>query len=90
MKLLNTSQGAVMGERFDRLIRYGCTEAQATSLAPYVSITKSSTDEVVEGEVCMALVNAKQAVDGVTPKVHYLSGARRDNVRDTFQLRGIR
>ena len=63
-----------------RLIRYGCTEGQATALARVVTLDWDTTDAVVEDAVITALVSAKNAVDGVT-EVEYVGGCRRDTLR---------
>ena len=65
---------------FQRLLRYGCNETEAFCLASHVNISLDSTDEAVENEVISALVNAKQAVDGIA-EIEFLGGQRRDVVR---------
>jgi hypothetical protein len=63
-----------------RLIRYGCTEREAHTLARVVTLDSDATDQTVEAAVIGALVAAKEAVHGLS-EVEYLGGLRRDTLR---------
>src|SRR5258708_27880033 len=73
----NMEAAQVLSVTAHRLIRYGCTEGQATALARVMTLDRDTTDAVVEDAVITALVSAKHAVDGVA-EVEYLSGRRCD------------
>jgi hypothetical protein len=83
MRRLGTTNG-IVGEVFtetaQRLIRYGCTEAQAYTLAKLIKLDRDATDDAVQNAVCSALVSAKQAVDGVA-EIEYVAGRRCDMQR---------
>lgn len=77
MKLLGETRGEILSVTAQRLIRYGCTEPQAYMLARVVTLDSDATDDAVQNAVCLALVSAKQAVDGVT-EIEYVAGRRCD------------
>jgi hypothetical protein len=80
MKHLGGTTGEVFNVTAQRLVRYGCTEGQAYSLARLIRLDRETPDATVEVAVIGALVAAKEAVDGV-PEVEYISGQRRDTLR---------
>jgi len=80
MKRLDTTEGTVCSETEHRLIRWGMTEREATALARHTSLTAQSSDDECMEAVCMTLVRAKVAVDGVA-EIEYISGQRRDTLR---------
>ena len=81
MKFISQIAGGLKGEIFtetaQRLIRYGCTEPQAYTLARIMELDRDATDVTVEAAVCLALVGVKEAVDGV-PDIEYVAGRRCD------------
>ena len=77
MLRLNGNVGKIFTETAQRLIRYGCTEPQAYTLARVMELDQDATDITVEAAVCLALVSAKQSVDGITD-TEYVAGRRCD------------
>jgi hypothetical protein len=63
-----------------RLVRYGCSEAQAYRLARVCTLAADATDSACEDTVILALVAASEAVNGRS-EVTYVSGVRRDTLR---------
>jgi hypothetical protein len=80
MKYLGGTTGEVFNVTAQRLVRYGCSEAQAYRLARVCTLAADATDAAVEDAVINALVAAKTEVDGV-PEIEYLGGQRRDTLR---------
>ena len=80
MLRLTGNTGEVFTVTAQRLVRYGCTETQAYSLAQLIRLERETSDAAVEKAVINALVKAKTAVDGVT-EVEYVGGQRRDTLR---------
>jgi hypothetical protein len=60
-----------------RLIRFGCTESQAYTLAKIVTLDRDATDAETCDAICLALVSLKEAMDGIT-EIAYVDGSRRD------------
>ncbi len=80
MKRLDTTEGMVCSETEHRLIRWGMTEREAVALARHLTLTHDTPDNNVMEAVCLTLVAAKQAVDGVG-EIEYCGGQRRDTLR---------
>ncbi len=80
MKRLGGTTGEVFNATAQRLVHYGCSEAQAYALAQVIRLDRETPDATVEEAVINALVAAKTAVDGV-PEIEYLGGQRRDILR---------
>lgn len=84
MRQLSQVTGKPAGEIFSataqRLIRFGCNESQAYTLAKIVTLNRDATDAETCNAICRALVSVKEARDGIT-EVEYLGGQRRDTLR---------
>jgi hypothetical protein len=78
--VLDAARGEVLSETAQRLIRYGCTEAQAYRLARVCTLAADASNAVCEDAVILALVSASEAVHG-RAEVTYISGIRRDTLR---------
>jgi len=72
-----TNSGEVFTETAHRLIRWGMSEREAFALAQVMTLTGDASDDAVQNAVCLALVSAKQAVDGVA-EIEYITGRRCD------------
>ena len=77
MLRLNGNVGEIFTETAQRLIRYGCTEPQAYTLARVMELDQDATDVTVEAAICLVLVSVKQSVDGVA-EVELVAGRRCD------------
>ncbi len=80
MKHLGGMTGEVFNVTAQRLVRYGCSEAQAYRLARVCTLAADATDAACEDAVVLALVAASEAVNG-REEVTYVSGVRRDTLR---------
>jgi hypothetical protein len=56
-------------------------ERQAIALAPHVSLPDNATKQQIQDAVILALVKAKEAVQG-TAEIEFISGQRRDLLRE--------
>ena len=80
LRLTEIYTSEVLNQTAHRLIRWGMSEREASSLARLITLESDSRDAVVEQAVIEALVSAKQAIDGIT-EIEYLGGQRRDTLR---------
>jgi hypothetical protein len=77
MKLIGENRGEIFSETAQRLIRFGCSESQAYTLAKIVTLDRDATDAETCNAICLALVAVKEARDGVT-EIDYVAGHRCD------------
>jgi hypothetical protein len=90
MKCLGGTTGEVFNVTAQRLVHYGCSEAQAYRLAQVCTLAGDATDAACEDEVILALVAASEAANG-RAEVTYVSGIRRDVLREaTLRLDATR
>lgn len=80
MKHLSGTRGEVFNVTAQRLVRYGCSEAQAYRLGRVCTLAADATDAACQDAVVLALVAASEVVNG-RAEVTYVSGIRRDTLR---------
>jgi len=86
MKALISSEPRALTATETLLLTYCDSERQAIALAPYVHLNADATQPEIEHAVLCALVHAKEAVSGCA-SVEFISGQRRDTLRDALRLR---
>ena len=70
-----------------RLVEWGLSEGQALAIAATnPTIATSATDAEIEHVVICTLVNVAEQIHGPA-KLQYISGERRDTVRQQYQRR---
>jgi hypothetical protein len=74
---LNGNVGEILQATEQRLIRYGCTEPQAYTLARVMELDQDASDLDVEAAVILAMVNVKEAATG-RAQIELVAGKRCD------------
>ena len=63
-----TGSGEILSATAQRLVRWGMLEREAYALAQIINLHAETPDKTVEQAVIYALVSAKEAADGHTPR----------------------